>query len=167
MPDLKGEAWGTRRFWTALLAMPILKFQQMKSSFGWPLFNLEAVLWDFEQPEQKLSSRSFYTKQVPAHPAAPVELKGTHLVPNAEDCLQVRRTGDRRNDPLSESIGLGMPKDLTSAQLARMNELTQDLAETDKAMRGSSDGAIESTIPMNSNDIAVRSRVIGWGGRCS
>jgi IS4 transposase len=30
--------------WTALLAMPILKYLQMKSSFGWSLYNMAALL---------------------------------------------------------------------------------------------------------------------------
>src|SRR5438477_521221 len=34
--------------------------------------DISAVLWDFEQPKQQVSNRSFYTKVVPAHPAAAV-----------------------------------------------------------------------------------------------
>ena len=45
--------------------------------------NLTAVIWDFEQPEQKVSDRPFYTKVIPVHPAAPVELQVTHLAPGA------------------------------------------------------------------------------------
>jgi len=44
--------------------------------------NVTAVVWDFEQPDQKLSNRSFYTKVVASHPAATVKLRATHLVPN-------------------------------------------------------------------------------------
>jgi len=117
--------------------------------------DLAAVLWDFEQPEQKLSNRSFYTRLVPSHATAPVQLRVAHLVPNAEYRLLVLRTGYRKNDPLSEYIDLGMPKDLTPAQLARMNELTQDLPETEKLLKSSSDGMVECTIQMNSNDIAL------------
>ena len=32
------------QIWTALIAMLILKYLQMKSSFGWPLSNLAALL---------------------------------------------------------------------------------------------------------------------------
>jgi len=117
--------------------------------------NLSAVLWDFEQPEQKISNRSFYTRQVPSHPAAPVQLSVTHLAPNAEYRLQVRRTGYRKNDPLSAYIQMGMPKDLTSAQVARMNELTQDLTEIDAVVRSAPDGSLEYTLPMSSNDIVL------------
>jgi xylan 1,4-beta-xylosidase len=117
--------------------------------------NLSAVIWDFEQPDQKLSNRSFYTKQVPAHSAAPVQLVVKHLKPGAEYRLEVMRTGYRKNDPLSEYIDLGRPKDLTADQLARMKELTRDLPETDKVVRGGADGTVECSVPMNSNDVVL------------
>jgi xylan 1,4-beta-xylosidase len=50
---------------------------------------------------------------------------------------------------------MGSPKELTSAEVAHLNELTRDIPETDKAMRSSSDGTIEFPIPMNSNDIVL------------
>ena len=50
---------------------------------------------------------------------------------------------------------MGSPKELTVAQVAHLNELTRDLPETDKAMRSGSDGTIEFSIPMNSNDIVL------------
>ena len=29
--------------------------------------NVAAVIWNFEQPDQKVSNRSFYTKVIPSH----------------------------------------------------------------------------------------------------
>jgi xylan 1,4-beta-xylosidase len=43
--------------------------------------NVSAVIWEFEQPEQKVSNRPFYTKLVPAHATAPVRLVVRHLTP--------------------------------------------------------------------------------------
>jgi hypothetical protein len=43
--------------------------------------------------------------------------------------------------------------DDSAGQIARLNELTRDLPETDKAMRSGSDGTMELSIPMNGNDI--------------
>ena len=117
--------------------------------------DLAAVLWDFEQPVQKLSNRPFYTRLVPSHAAAPVQLRVAHLAPNSEYRLLVLRTGYKKNDLLSAYIDMGMPKDLTPAQLARMNELTQDLPEIEKLIKSGSDGTIECAIPMNSNDIVL------------
>ena len=117
--------------------------------------NVTAVIWDFEQPDQKLSNRSFYTKAVPAHAAAPVQLQIAHLVPNTNYQLQIHRTGYRANDAYSAYIEMGSPKELTTAQIAHLNELTRDLPETDRAVRSGSDGTVDLSIPMNSNDIVL------------
>jgi xylan 1,4-beta-xylosidase len=117
--------------------------------------NLSAVIWDFEQPVQTTSNRPFYTKLVLPHGAAPVRLVVKSLKPNAEYRFEVRRTGYRKNDALSEYIDMGRPKDLTPDQLARMRELTRDLPEADKVMQTGSDGSLEVTVPMSSNDIVL------------
>jgi xylan 1,4-beta-xylosidase len=50
---------------------------------------------------------------------------------------------------------MGRPKDLTAEQLARMELLTADLPDTDKVVRAGSDGTLEWTVAMNSNDIVL------------
>ena len=50
---------------------------------------------------------------------------------------------------------MGSPKDLSAAQIAQLNELTRDLPETDKTVRSGSNGTIELSVPMNSNDIVL------------
>jgi xylan 1,4-beta-xylosidase len=117
--------------------------------------NLTAVIWDFEQPEQKVSNRSFYTKLIPNHSAAPVRLQITHLAPHAAYRLELRRTGYNANDAYSAYIEMGSPKELSAAQLAHLNELTRDLPETEKLLQSGPDGALELTVPMNSNDIVL------------
>ena len=117
--------------------------------------NVAAVIWDFEQPEQKVSNRSFYAKLVPNGPAAPIELKINHVVPNEAYRLEVNRTGYHVNDAYSAYIEMGSPKDLTAKQIAHLNDLTRDFPETDKVVRSSTEGTIEYSIPMNSNDIVL------------
>ena len=117
--------------------------------------DITAVIWDFEQPEQKVSDRFFYTKVIPSHPAPPAQLRFTHLAPNAAHQLEVYRTGFHANDAYTAYLEMGSPKDLTAAQIAHMSELTRDLTETDKAMRSGPTGAIEFTVPMNSNDFVL------------
>jgi xylan 1,4-beta-xylosidase len=80
--------------------------------------NVTAVIWDFEQLDQKVSNRSFYTKVIPSYPAAPVQLRFTHLVANASYRLQVNRTGFHANDAYTAYIDLGSPNQLTAAQIA-------------------------------------------------
>jgi xylan 1,4-beta-xylosidase len=117
--------------------------------------NLTAVIWDFEQPDQKVGNRSFYTRLIPAQAAAPVELRITHLIPDSAYHLEVHRVGFHANDAYSAYIEMGSPRDLTIGQTARLNELTQDLPEADKTVRSGSDGTLELSIPMNSNDVVL------------
>ena len=117
--------------------------------------NVTAVIWDFEQPDQKVSNRPFYTKLYPAHAAAPVALQVTHLAPNTAYRVEVYRTGYHANDADSAYIEMGSPKALTSAQIVHLNELTRDLPATGKVMQSGAAGTVELTVPMNSNDIVL------------
>jgi len=67
--------------------------------------NISAVIWDFHQPEQKVSNRPFYSRIVPATPA-----------------------------PSLEVSFMGAPKQLTPSQLEQLNSLTRDLPETDRVV---------------------------------
>lgn len=117
--------------------------------------NFTAVLWDFEQPVQKMSDHPFYTKVLPDHPAAPVELSVTHLNPNAVYRLEVHRTGYQANDAYAAYLRMGAPKDLTQPQIAHLDYLTRDQPERDQTVRAGQDGKIEISIPMRSNDVLL------------
>ena len=123
--------------------------------------NVTAVIWDFEQPDQKVSNRSFFTKVIPSHPAAPVHLHWKHLVANASYRLKVHRTGFHANDAYTAYLELGSPQQLTEAQIAHLNEITRDLPETNQLVRSGADGTIDTTFPMNSNDIVLVKLVRG------
>ncbi|HEY1217179.1 MAG TPA: hypothetical protein VGE93_26430, partial [Bryobacteraceae bacterium] len=92
--------------------------------------DLTGVLWDFEQPPQKVSNRSFYTKVVPAHPAQSVQLQVIRLVARARYRLEIYRTGYHANDAYSAYLEMGSPKDLSATQVAHLMDLTRDLPVT-------------------------------------
>ncbi len=117
--------------------------------------NVTAIVWDFEQPKQPVSNRSFYTKLIPAYSAAPVKLDITHLRPNTVYQLEIHRTGYRANDAYSAYLDMGSPKDLTAGQVAQLNELTRDLPETDRIVRSGHDGSAEVVVPMKTNDVVL------------
>lgn len=116
---------------------------------------LTALVWDFEQPQQNVSNRPFYTKVQPAHAAAPVHLKVTHLAANTAYRLEVHRTGFHANDAYTAYLEMGAPKDLTESQVARLNGLTRDAPEKDQVVRSGNDGTVEIDLAMNSNDIIL------------
>lgn len=117
--------------------------------------NVSVVVWDFVQPEQKLSNRSFFTKAVPNQPAEPVQLRLAHLAPGAAYRLRVNRTGYHANDAYTAYIEMGAPKQLSAEQVAHLNELTRDSPETDKIVRAGLNGNLDVPVRMSSNDIVL------------
>ncbi|HTQ57929.1 MAG TPA: alpha/beta hydrolase-fold protein [Bryobacteraceae bacterium] len=115
---------------------------------------VSAVIWDFQQPRQKVSNRPFYSRMVPAEPAPPVELRISHLQSGSYK-LTVQRTGYRANDAYSAYIDMGAPKELSPAQLEELKNLTRDLPETDRVVDVPSGGAYEFSLPMKSNDVVL------------
>jgi xylan 1,4-beta-xylosidase len=117
--------------------------------------NFAGLIWDFEQPNQNASNRSFYTKAVSSHPSAPVQMELRGLAPKASYRLKVFRTGYHANDAYTAYLEMGSPGQLTTAQIAHLNDLTMDAPEADNLVRSESTGTVEFTIPMNSNDIVL------------
>ncbi|HEX5185163.1 MAG TPA: beta-xylosidase [Allosphingosinicella sp.] len=114
----------------------------------------EALVWDWQQPVQKTSDRPFYTRIVPAGPAAPVRLTFAHLRP-AIYRLAVHRTGFRHNDAYSAYLDMGRPENLSPAQLAQLQALTRDVPETGKVVRVGATGRTSLALPMHGNDIVL------------
>jgi len=115
---------------------------------------VSAVIWDFQQPQQKVSNRPFYSRLVPAAPAPSVELSVSHLK-GGNYKLTVHRTGYRANDAYSAYIDMGAPKDLSPAQLDQLRNLTRDIPETDRVTQVGTNGAFEFSVPMHSNDVVL------------
>lgn len=117
--------------------------------------NVAAVLWDFKQPQQSVSNRSFYTKLVPSVPSDPIELHITHMLPRTKYSLEVHRTGYEANDAYSAYIKMGLPKDLSGHQIGQLTGLTRDLPEKQQIVRSDKTGEVTLGIPMRSNDIVL------------
>ena len=117
--------------------------------------DLTVVIWDFEQPAQNVSNRPFYTRVVTAHPAPPVHLRVEHLTPGAPYRLVIRRTGYHSNEAYSAYLEMGAHKDLSASQVAKLDEITRDLAETDRAVNSRPDGTLDITVAMRSNDMVL------------
>jgi len=102
-----------------------------------------------------IADRPFYAAVLPDHPATPVELSVTHLVPGADYRLEVYRTGYEANDAYTAYLRMGAPKNLTGPQIAYLDYLTQDQPERDQIERAGQDGRIEISVPMRSNDVVL------------
>ena len=112
------------------------------------------LIWDWHQPEQKVSNRPFFTKIQPANTAPAVQVRFSHLAPGAYR-MQTRRTGYRANDAYSAYLEMGAPASLNAQQLEQLNALTRDVPETVRRVRVSSNGALSVDLPMRTNDIVL------------
>jgi xylan 1,4-beta-xylosidase len=131
--------------------IPAQDAQVMAASHGQAV---RAVAWDFQQPQQPVSNRSFYTKVLPATPSAPLAFSIRHAKPGKYR-LQVRRTGFRANDAHTAYIEMGMPDTLTPQQLDKLTALTKDGPETEREVSIGKSGAYSLTVPMRSNDVVL------------
>lgn len=112
------------------------------------------LLWQWQQPEQKLSNRPFFTKVLPAQPARPAEIRFSGLR-RGNYRVTVRRTGFQANDAHTRYLEMGSPKSLSAAQLEELQRLTRDLPEKSVTARVGADGRYTLRVPMRTNDVVL------------
>jgi xylan 1,4-beta-xylosidase len=145
--------------WFAYKYLHALKGREVPTGDGetfaaWDGREAAAVIWDWEQPVQKVSNHPFYTKVQTSTPAAAARVRFTHLKPGAWR-LEVHRVGFRANDAYTAYLEMGSPKSLTPEQLAHLQALTRDAPETVRDVRVGPDGRAAVDLPMRSNDVAL------------
>jgi xylan 1,4-beta-xylosidase len=150
---IRKPAWFAYKYLHALKGngIPVEDGQAMAAYDG---KTATALMWTFEQPEQKVSNRPFYSRIVPNKPAEAATVTFNGLKPGAYQ-LTVQRTGFRKNDAYSAYIDMGAPKSLTPANLKRLQDLTQDKAELQRKISVGEDGKASVKLPMKTNDIVL------------
>ena len=132
-------------------AVPVADPQVMAATDG---TRTTALVWDWQQPDQKVSNRPFYTHLVPNSPSAPAHLAFAHLAAGSYH-VRAYRTGYRHNDAYSAYIDMGLPKSLDARQLRQLQDLTRDMPEVDRMAQVGADGRLTLSLPMRSNDILL------------
>jgi xylan 1,4-beta-xylosidase len=115
---------------------------------------IAALVWDWEQPEQKVSNHPYFTKIQPAPAARPARISFRHVMPGTYR-LSIRRTGFRANDAYTAYLEMGAPKDLNPDQLHELQRLTRDAPERSQIVKIAADGLAKVDLPLRSNDIAL------------
>jgi xylan 1,4-beta-xylosidase len=116
--------------------------------------DIQALIFDFEQPVQDKSNRPTYTKDMPTHDVTPVALNLSHVAPGRY-IVTVFRTGYRANDAYSTYIDWGLPKDLSAGQIAKLQDETRDAPEKVTTLLVGADGEASVSVPMRANDIVL------------
>ena len=112
------------------------------------------LVWNWQQPVQKVSNRPFFTKVLPATDAPDLHLRLTHVAPGAYT-LKIQRTGFRANDAYTAYLEMGAPQSLSTAQLQQLHVLTRDVAETDRLVRIGPQRELQLDLSMRSNDVVL------------
>ena len=115
---------------------------------------LALLVWDWHQPEQKVSNRPFYRQLVEAPSSAPVSARFAHVQPGRYR-LRTYRTGYRHNDAYSAYIDMKLPKTLSAAQVDQLQGLTRDLPERNEVVIVPKSGVLKVDAPMRTNDILL------------
>ena len=150
---VRKPAWFAYRYLHALqgLEVPCADRQVFAAVDG---DRIAALVFDWEQPDQPVSNRSFFTRPHPAADAGTTRLRLTDLKPGPWR-LRVRRTGYKANDAYTAWLEMGSPDALSPADLRRLQDLTRDLPETDRRVRVGHDGRLSVDLPMRANDIVL------------
>jgi xylan 1,4-beta-xylosidase len=150
---IRKPAWFAYKYLNAIKghAIPVADAQVMAATDGQ---TISTLVWDWEQPQQKVSNRPFYTRLVSNVPAPLADLAFEHLKPGSYR-VRAYRTGYRHNDAYSAYIEMGMPKSLAPEQVRHLADLTRDMPEVDRFIQVGSDGHLTLPMAMCSNDILL------------
>nr|WP_010215859.1 beta-xylosidase [Sphingomonas sp. PAMC 26621] len=150
---IRKPAWFAYKYLNALRgkAVPTVDANSWAATEG---RRTSLVVWDWHQPDQKVSNRPFYTKLVPSTRQAPAAVRFAGLAPGRYR-LRTYRTGYRHNDAYSAYIDMGLPNALSASQLARLQALTQDKPEQDRVVRIDATGRYAATVPLDTNDVVL------------
>ncbi|MBO9707899.1 MAG: beta-xylosidase [Caulobacter sp.] len=145
--------------WFAYKYLNALRGREIPSADGQVLAAVDGgkvavVAWDFQQPVQPVSNRSYFSKVLPTKTAPPAAFSVSGLKPGLYR-LEARRTGFRANDAYTAYLEMGAPKTLSEGQVAQLNALTTDKPEIARQVRVGADGVARLDLPMRANDIVL------------
>ncbi|MFH7042440.1 cellulase family glycosylhydrolase [Paucibacter sp. JuS9] len=116
----------------------------------------QALVWDWRDPQQKVSNRSFFGKPQPARDVGRVRLQLNRLPPGRYR-VQERRTGYHANDAHTAYLEQGSPKQLDEKQVAALHKLTTDVPQKQSELRIGADGRASFSLAMRSHDVVLLS----------
>ncbi|RXH58709.1 GH39 family glycosyl hydrolase [Granulicella sibirica] len=115
--------------------------------------SVQALFWDYTpiSPPSGQIDQTFYKKEIPAPPVAPIDLTLEHLASGLYT-VTVYRTGLDHNDPFTAYLRMGSPATLTPSQ---RDELQTKAAGAPIETRAITikDGTFHQQFPMNQNDV--------------
>ncbi|MEO6276252.1 GH39 family glycosyl hydrolase [Roseateles sp.] len=115
---------------------------------------LQAVVWDWRNTDQKVSNRSFFGKPQPAKDIGTATVELRHLPPGRYQLTQ-HRTGFEANDAHTAYLKMGSPKNLDAAQLADLQARTTDKPEVQRELLVGANGSATVSLKLRSHDVVL------------
>lgn len=155
---IRKPVWFAYRYLAQLAA---LQGREVPSSdaFTWAATDgeqVQALVWDWRQPEQDASNRSYFGKPQPAKAVGTTTVELRHLPPGRYQLTQ-RRTGFEVNDAHTAYLKMGSPKNLDAKQLAGLQALTTDKPEVQRELKVDASGRATVTLKLRSHDVVLLS----------
>ena len=147
--------------WFAYRYLAALQGKEVPSSdgFSWAATDghqVQAIVWDWRNPDQKVSNRSYFGKPQPSRDVGTTVVEWRHLPPGRYRLTQ-RRTGYELNDAHTAYLKMGSPKNLDAKQLAELQGLTTDKPELQRDVRVGTNGTATVTLKLRSHDVVLLS----------
>lgn len=115
--------------------------------------NAQVLLWDYTATlPDGVNNQQFFIKDLPpkAKGQAAVTLQG--MKPGAYT-MTVSQVGYRQNDAFTAYIGMGSPKQLTRAQVAKLKDEASGKPTKRQTVTVGADGRLATTLPLRENDV--------------
>jgi xylan 1,4-beta-xylosidase len=116
--------------------------------------NIQLLFWDFSitHPGDTVNDQVFYKRDVPAKAVAPVKIKLSHVAAGIYK-MQVYKVGYRSNDAYATYFDMGLPGQLTKAQVAKIKDSNNGDPMLSVEVKVMQSGVIEKELPMRQNDV--------------
>jgi xylan 1,4-beta-xylosidase len=155
---LRKPVWFAYKYLAALSA---LHGREVPSDdpFSWAATDgrqVQALVWDWRNPDQQVSNRSFFGKPRPARDVGALQVRLRRLPPGRYRLSQ-HRTGFLANDAHTAYLTMGSPKELDARQLAELQGLTTDAPELRRELRVGPSGSLALSVPLRSHDVVLLS----------
>jgi len=115
--------------------------------------NVQLLFWDFTYTlPEKTNNQQYYIKDLPAATKGEAKVNLTGLK-KGKYTLRISQVGYQRNDAFTAYIGMGLPAQLTRAQVSELKALATGKPAQEKIIRIAKNGSYSLSLPLRENDV--------------
>lgn len=118
--------------------------------------DLQLLLWDYTytHPGDSVLNQMFYVRDLPSKSKGKLSVE-INNIPRGAYTLEIYRIGYRVNDPYSEYLSMGRPKQLTKQQVETIKQQNNGLPVATETVVIKADRRFRKEIDINENDVVL------------